>query len=59
MQIEDLVFSFKGKIIAERNSSLASCTRAWYCQGAERNGRRNVHSALERCVMRRETGSRE
>ena len=27
--IEDLLFSFNGKIIAERNSNLASCTRAW------------------------------
>ena len=26
--IEDLLFSFNGKIIAERNSNLASCTRA-------------------------------
>ena len=24
--IEDLLFSFNGKIIAERNSNLASCT---------------------------------
>ena len=30
--IEDLLFSFNGKIIAERNSNLASCTRAWYCR---------------------------
>ena len=27
-------------------------------QGAEKNGRWNAHSALGRCVMRRETGSR-
>ena len=30
--IKDLLFSFNGKIIAERNSNLASCTRAWYCR---------------------------
>ena len=30
--IEDLLFSFNGKIIAERNSNLASCTSAWYCR---------------------------
>ena len=34
MHIEDLLFSVNGKIIAERNSNLASCTctRAWYCR---------------------------
>ena len=32
MHIEDLLFSVKGKIIAERNSNLGSCTRAWYCR---------------------------
>ena len=32
MHIEDLLFSVNGKIIAERNSNLGSCTRAWYCR---------------------------
>ena len=32
MHIEDLLFSVNGKIIAERDSNLASCTRAWYCR---------------------------
>ena len=31
MHIEDLIFSFNGKIIAERKSNLASCTHAWHC----------------------------
>ena len=30
MHIEDLLFSFNSKIIAERNSNLALCTHAWY-----------------------------
>ena len=32
MHIEDLLFSFNGKIIVERNSNLASGTRGWYCR---------------------------
>ena len=32
MHIEDLLVSFNGKIIAERNSNLASRTRACYCR---------------------------
>ena len=32
MHIEDLLFSFNGKITAELNSNLASCTLGWYCR---------------------------
>ena len=35
-----------------------SCTRIGCRQGTEKNGRWNARSALERCVMRRETGLR-
>ena len=38
MHIEDLLFSFNGKIIAERNSNLASYGRAWYCRISARRG---------------------
>ena len=31
----------------------------YICQGAEKNGRWNASSALERCVMRRKTGNSE
>ena len=35
-----------------------ACACARFRQGAEKNGRQNAWSALERCVMRRETGLR-
>ena len=51
MHIEDLLFSVKGKIIAERNSNLGSCTRAWYGsfenEALENEDRSTKHPSLE------------